>query len=259
MWPKEHGAYGQLAFPLVTGLAVAGVSGAALCVVAAAVAGFLSHEPLLVLLGRRGSRSQRLYRGQAVVWFVLTALVGVTTGVAAVLSVARGAQWVFALPLTPAILYGIALAMHAEKTTAGELAAAFAFSLVSVPLCVTAGASPEAGLSIGMTFALLSAASTLGVRVVILRVRGGGDPHAVAVTRWLLAVVVVAMTTLLTMLASRGVLAWVTMAAIVPGVLVSAVLAFRPPPPARLRSVGWALLSTSLVATVLLVAGLRVR
>jgi YwiC-like protein len=257
MWPKEHGAYSQLAFPLVTALAVVGVNTAALLVVSAAVAGFLSHEPLLVLLGRRGSRRQLTQHRQAVNWFVVTGLAGMATGLAAVFSAARATQWVFALPLTPAILYGIALATHCEKTTAGELAAAFAFSLVSVPLCVAAGAPPGAGLSIGMTFALLSAAHTLGVRVVILRVRGGGDPHAVAATRWLLAIVVVAMTAALTMLAARGVISWITIGAIVPGVLVSGVLAVRPPPATQLRTVGWTLLSTSAIATVLLVLGLR--
>jgi len=49
MFPKEHGAYGQLLFPLATSLLVAGVTGAALLTAVAACAAFLSHEPLLVL------------------------------------------------------------------------------------------------------------------------------------------------------------------------------------------------------------------
>jgi hypothetical protein len=259
MWPKEHGAYGQLAFPLVTAVAIAGVNAAALLIVIAAITGFLSHEPLLVLLGRRGARIHRLQHRQAVNWFIVTSIAAVTTGIAAVLSAPVGQWWVFALPLAPAILYGTALAGHNEKTTTGELAAAFAFSFIAVPLCVVAGSSLAAGLSVGLTFALLSAASTLGVRVVILRVRGGGDERAVSATRWLLAGVITTIIVLMTMLAIRGVLGWVTIAAIVPGVLVSIVLAFRPPPATRLRSVGWTLLTTSAIATVLLVAALRFR
>jgi Cu/Ag efflux pump CusA len=43
--PKEHGAYGQIAFPLATAFAVAGVSAAGLFLCITAVAGFLAHEP----------------------------------------------------------------------------------------------------------------------------------------------------------------------------------------------------------------------
>jgi uncharacterized membrane protein YdjX (TVP38/TMEM64 family) len=45
MWPKEHGAYGQLAFPLVTAFAVAGIPPAAALTALAAVAAFVAHEP----------------------------------------------------------------------------------------------------------------------------------------------------------------------------------------------------------------------
>ncbi len=54
--PKEHGAYGQLAFPLVTALAVSGTSVPAGLIALAVVACFLAHEPLLVLLGMVSSR-----------------------------------------------------------------------------------------------------------------------------------------------------------------------------------------------------------
>src|SRR5437762_3573628 len=57
--PKEHGAYGQLGLPLVTGLAMGrpGVAAAALAVAAAAA--FVAHEPLLILAGQRGTRARR--------------------------------------------------------------------------------------------------------------------------------------------------------------------------------------------------------
>ena len=49
MLPREHGAYGQLAFPLVTALVIAGVTLSGVLIAVAAIAGFLAHEPLLVL------------------------------------------------------------------------------------------------------------------------------------------------------------------------------------------------------------------
>jgi len=55
--PQEHGAYGQLAMPLLTGLALGRPTPAGLTLAAAAVLGFVAHEPLLVALGRRGRRA----------------------------------------------------------------------------------------------------------------------------------------------------------------------------------------------------------
>ncbi len=54
--PKEHGAYGQMAFPLATAFAVAGMNAPALLIGVAVLAGSLAHEPVLVLLGMRGTR-----------------------------------------------------------------------------------------------------------------------------------------------------------------------------------------------------------
>ena len=42
-----------------------------------------------------------------------------------------------------------------------------------------------------------------------------------------------------------------------PGVVVALALAVHPPPPVHLRAIGWTLVVTSIVATVVLIAGLR--
>jgi hypothetical protein len=70
MLPKEHGAYGQLLFPMATAFAVAGVSPESGVAAAAMTAVFLAHEPLLVWLGRRGSRAKR-ENGRRAMWFLL--------------------------------------------------------------------------------------------------------------------------------------------------------------------------------------------
>src|SRR4051812_49522750 len=74
MLPREHGAYGQLLFPLVTALAVGRPRVVAWLLAASAVGAFLAHEPLLVLLGQRGARAARAQRGQAAIWFGGTAV-----------------------------------------------------------------------------------------------------------------------------------------------------------------------------------------
>ena len=58
--PKEHGAYAELAFPLITGLALAVPSLSALALGGAAVLLFLLNEPVAILLGARGKRLKEL-------------------------------------------------------------------------------------------------------------------------------------------------------------------------------------------------------
>ena len=56
--PHEHGAYGQVAMPLVCALALGRPGVAAALLAAGAFAGFLSYEPLLVATGNRGKRAR---------------------------------------------------------------------------------------------------------------------------------------------------------------------------------------------------------
>src|SRR5512138_1977206 len=80
LFPREHGAYGQLTFPLVTSLAVAGVSAPALLLALSVIAGFLAHEPLLVVLGRRGARAQRQQHRIASIGLIVTGGVALVCG-----------------------------------------------------------------------------------------------------------------------------------------------------------------------------------
>ena len=57
--PREHGAYGQLVFPLVTAFGVAGLSSGGLLLATAVIAAFLAHEPAAVRFGQRGVRASR--------------------------------------------------------------------------------------------------------------------------------------------------------------------------------------------------------
>ena len=49
LWPREHGAYAQLGFPLLSGLIYAGGEPGAVAFAAVAVCHFFAHEPLAVL------------------------------------------------------------------------------------------------------------------------------------------------------------------------------------------------------------------
>src|SRR5262245_28487506 len=68
MLPREHGAYGQLLFPLVTALAVGWPTVAAYGLAVAGIALFVAHEPLLVVMGQRGVRAEREQTRRAWRW-----------------------------------------------------------------------------------------------------------------------------------------------------------------------------------------------
>ena len=68
--PREHGAYGQLGLPMLAALG-SGLPGAVAALLSvSAWTLFLAHEPLLVLLGRRGERLQVEQRPRAMVRLV---------------------------------------------------------------------------------------------------------------------------------------------------------------------------------------------
>jgi hypothetical protein len=257
--PREHGAYGQLVFPLVTSFAVAGVTTPALLLGLAAVAGFLAHEPLLVLLGRRGPRARHNEWLRAGVWLTICGATTVGAGGAALWSMPAGARWSLLLPLLPTAFLAVALSAQREKSPPGEVAVALALSLVAVPACLAAGASTRIALSVAVVFALVFVTGTLSVRVVVLKVRGGGNPFAVRATRLIVFILAAGAAVGLVAAGSRTLLPWTALIAATPGLLAAVALAARAPSPARLRAVGWTLVSTTAAAALILIVGLAGR
>lgn len=253
--PKEHGAYGQMAVPLVTALAVAGPTPAAALTVMAVVMSFLAHEPLLVLMGHRGARVRRDTGAAARRWLIVTGIVAAGTGLLAVWLSAAAWRWTFLLPLAPAMALVPAVLRGREKSGWAEVSVSLAFSLAAVPTCVAAGASPLAGLAVALPFAVVFVAATLAVRGIVLGVRGGGDPRAQARARAATLIVVVAGTGALVAGAGAALLPWTSVAATLPGAILAAGLALVPPPARQLRAVGWTLVAISLTTAAVLVIG----
>jgi hypothetical protein len=80
LFPKEHGAYGQLLFPIATAFAVGRISLAGLALAGAGACAFIAHEPLLVLIGRRGPRVARDQRSRALRWLAVFAGAALVSG-----------------------------------------------------------------------------------------------------------------------------------------------------------------------------------
>jgi YwiC-like protein len=255
--PKEHGAYGQLALPIVTALSATGVSTPGLFLTATAVAGFLAHEPASILLGLRGSRVKRELRKTALRSLVLTGTVAMVAGTMSLFTMESDARRWIAVPIVPAVLFAMATIRGRQKSWYGETAASFAFAGVAVPLSIVGGASVATAAAVAVPFVFLFVSSTLAVRTIILRVRGGGDARAVRNTRASVFAVAIGGAVFLGWLITIDALPAVVLVASTPGLLTAVVIAARPPQPSRLRAIGWTLVGVSVLTAGIVIATVR--
>lgn len=251
--PHEHGAYGQLGFPLAAMLVVGQVNAPAALLIVACAAAFVAYEPLLVLLGQRGVRARREWAPEArrtLGWAVVIAAGAGVAGAALLPSVLR---WTL---LVPAVLGAAAVALilrRAHKTTAGELLVATALSSCALPVGVAAGLHWAAAIVAAVVFAAGFCAATLAVKATIAlqRREAAAAARAGAVVGALASPAAVAM-----LAAAVGQEARLSIATAPLSVLAVA-LAARPPSARHLRRVGWALIAASAAATVILAILLR--
>jgi hypothetical protein len=255
--PKEHGAYGQISFPIVTALAITGVSLAPVTIALATVATFLAHEPAAIVLGLRGARARRDVGRCAVGWLLAWGVVATAAAAVAWLASPAAVRWSLLVPVVPATVLGVAMVRGRERSWYGEVSAALAFSSVAIPMVVTAGHSLEAALTIAIPFAALFATTTLAVRVVVLRVRGGGNTHATAVTRRAAFALAGGATVGLLWVISVNALPASVFVAAAPGLAVTTVVAARPPRAARLRVLGWTLVAVSVLTALMTITAAR--
>jgi len=250
VFPKEHGAYGQLLFPLLTALAVGRRTPSALLLAGAVVLAFLAHEPLLVLLGQRGPRAARDERSRAIAWFAVSAAGAVVLGVAAIVEMRTGVSLARALllPAALALVLAIVIGSRREHTLAGEILAALTFASLALPVARAAGAAQIVASTCAAVFAGVFVPATVCVHAVIARTRR--PPALAARIGGVLAAVgsVVA----LWLLGRWDVISNLSFAAVVPACLVSCVAALAVRSAKRLRTIGWSLIVTTLLAAALL-------
>lgn len=244
LWPKEHGAYGQLLLPLAAALAMGRPTPASGLLVLASLALFLAHEPLLVALGLRGRRAARDHGARARIVGLAFATLAASAGT---LGLGLAGAWLAAVP---PLLLVVALAPFVirgrEKTTAGEVVAAAALAAASLPVAVAGGIALPTALATWVTWAAAFAVSTAAVRWVIARHKTGAGPRS--------GLAVAAVATLATaLLWLHGTVAL----AALPMVLAGWALIARPPHPRHLRRVGWTLVATSSLTAILVVTIVR--
>lgn len=251
--PKEHGAYAQLGFPLVVGLALGAARLPSVLLALGAVLVFWAHEPLLILAGQRGARLQEeLGRSARVLLAVLAAGAAASLLLGVVLMPPPARPWLL-LPLgLGAAVLGL-VALRQEKTAGGELLAATALASWVVPVAaassgVALGVAMAAWVGLATGFAL----STLAVRLVI---RAGKGQASGAARAGVVALSVAAPAALMLLWPPReaGV---ALVAAVLPFTIFAVVLVADPPHARHLKRIGWGLVAASLAASLALVVGL---
>jgi hypothetical protein len=245
LWPREHGAYVQLAVPLLVALAMRPPAAAAIAFAVAACAAFLSYEPLLVLRGLRGRRMQQELRVRAQHRLAMLLAAAAAAGGFALATASRDAV---AMAGVVAVAATITLALawrRAAHTLPGEIAAAVALSGAGAPVMVASGASWQAAAVVWAAWSLGYACTVVAVHRVldaVKRTRSGGDLAIAA------ALAIIACTAFVAAPRIPAALASAALAA------AAAVVAFRLPSPRRLRVIGVAMTLVSVAAGTTLVA-----
>lgn len=245
LWPREHGAYGQLAAPLAGALLVHVPTFAAIALAVAACLAFLANEPLLVVLGQRGER-MRASHGAAATRRLVVLLAGAAA--CALAGLARSSVATLEIAAVAAVPGACLVALawsRRQHTLYGELLAAIAFSAAAAPVMVAAGVPVGEALAIWAAWALGYASSVAAVHRVLVRHRHPATWIDRALALGFAGGIVTA-------IADRAV--WPFAAVAVPLAVVALALVVKPPRATRMRAVGVILVIASAVADVLLVA-----
>jgi len=251
LWPREHGAYAQLAVALACGMALGhGSRGIAQAVLAAGL--FLASEPVLVILGRRGEAARDSTQVRAALRLLLVGSLIILAAVGA-WGGAPAAQLASMLPpaLLGAALFGLFL-LKRERTAAGELVAAWAFSFTAGSVVALGGGGAHRAtwlaLLLGGLFTLATA--IVHCHLIALRKGGAAGPRAWAFVLGL------ALTVGAGFLARHGRLPRSAVGVFLPMTLAALWVLATPPLPRQLKRVGWAATACALAGGALAVFGL---
>jgi len=259
MVPREHGAYAELLFPIVTVFLGGSPTAATWLLAVGAIACFLANEPLLVLFGQRGNRTKREESDRAKRALLIFLLLALGAGVSGLLLTTTAVQYAVAVPL----VLGAALVMLAiqglERSMAGEALAAATLSSIAIPLGLSAGFGLGTALAVALIWLVTSLLGTAVVRLTVARTKAKTDEDIARVRFKRVALVVVCLAVIAVGVAApygSRVALWV-LAAAVPVAVVVLVVAILQPTARRLRLMGWSLVAANLCSLIAVVTTLK--
>jgi len=252
--PKEHGAYAELAFPLVTGLGLAAPSFPSMALGTAAVFFFLAHEPLAVVLGARGTRIRDQLGARARTRGKLLLGCGLILGAAGILSAGPAVwPWILAPLSAGGLLVPLVLAGR-QKSFLGEMTVVTAFSALPLPLAVASGVPPGTACFAGGVWWGSFILGTLEVHAIKVRHKDRGRSSW---TRWASpwAAGLTAAGALGLVLAGRGLVPVPWALAVFPPAAAVFVLSLLRVHPRSLKRVGWLLVGANCLSLLVLLLG----
>ena len=250
VFPHEHGAYGQLGFPIVAALAGGHATPAALALVVACAAAFVVYEPALILLGQRGARALRDSAAAAKRTLLAAGLVAAGGGILGILLLDSTVRWTVFVPLGLALAAVPLVVGRAQKTAWGEMLVVLTLASCALPIGVASRLPIPSAAACWIVFTLGYWAATLAVRGSIARQRR--EPSAAA--RIAAAALATASPFIVHGIPSTGAWLWT---ATLPLSMLATVVAVVLPPARHLRRVGWTLIAASAVAAGVVVACAR--
>ncbi|MFW2388427.1 MAG: YwiC-like family protein [Polyangiales bacterium] len=260
MVPREHGAYAELLFPIVTVLLGGAPTTTTWLFAIAAIAAFLANEPLLVLFGQRGTRIQREDSDRARRALLVFALIAIGCGVAGLLITSRPVQYSVIGPLLLGVLLVLLAVQGLERSMFGEALAATTLSSIAIPLGLSAGLGLGVSLAIASIWMVTSLLGTAVVRLTVARTKAKTDQdrQRVSFKRGLLVFVCLAVLAVgaAALFGSRT--GSLIFAAAIPVALVVLAMAIFPPTARRLRLLGWSLVAANLCTLIAVVTTLKI-
>ncbi|MCU0803725.1 MAG: YwiC-like family protein [Burkholderiales bacterium] len=246
-WPREHGAYAELLFPIASGLVLGRPGFVAFGFAIAAVLLFLANEALLVALGFRGGRLREELGAAARRHVAMLVVIAAIVGLGALY---LGSPRVRLLALAPVALGAVLVPLvfaKRLKTLGGELLAVAAFAAIHLPVGAASGLEGVALWGPVAVWLASFASGTLAVHAIKAR-QQRRDPGLTGAAR--VFSIAVAISAAVAAAASSE-WRWLGVAAFVPCAAV-AVVNFLPIRTKALKTLGWSLVGANLVALAVL-------
>lgn len=249
--PKEHGAYAELAVPMLAALTAGAPGTSALLLATGAWAFFLAHEPALVLLGRRGERARTEHRQRAVTRLLMLGLTGAVLGSLGLLLAPPIVRWASLAVVALALVFAVLVALGDERSTAGEILAAITLAGAAFPVGLASGLDVGTAARAWLVWSLGFVAVVIPARSIGARRRGSAPVWIRALPAGLSLGIGIALW--------GPVLGGLELLALAPLAIAGGWLGIAQPPPRRLRQVGWSIVASTLLTGCALVIAAKAR
>lgn len=245
--PREHGVYAEVGFPLSTALMLENLTTTGVLLTIAIVAAFLLHEPMIVLLGRRGRRTKTRLKQHAKERAAILGTVASVCGAVGLWTAGDETRMSIVALLPGLVGIAILVAVKRERTLFGESFIALILAYVSVPVGLSCGVPVSVILISATVWAAAFLIGTTTVHAILARSKRGNMVVAV-----LVAVIALLWMVSATVAVALGQPWWAF--AVAPTALVSVSVIFLNISPKRLRVVGWALVLANVATMVILIS-----